>query len=143
MKINWGYSVAFAFIGFAAFIIYMVMQAYKQDINLVSEDYYAKEIKYQEQMDKMNNAYDIKDQIVITQNEKRVTIGFPISKAEGTVNFLRPSDEKKDLKKNIKLNNNNEQHFNKEEFHRGLYKVQLDWEHDNKKYFVEKNLFVQ
>jgi hypothetical protein len=143
MKINWGHSVAIAFVGFAAFIVYMVVKAYQQDVNLVSEDYYAKEIKYQEQMDKMSNAYDIQDQILVTQNSSDITITFPTAEIEGTVIFFRPSDEKRDVKKDLKVDNKRQQRFNKSEFQRGLYKVQLDWMQGGQKYFVEKTTFVQ
>ena len=50
---NWGNKIMLSFSVFVAIIITMVVVSMKQDVFLVSEDYYDKEVKYQNQIDKM------------------------------------------------------------------------------------------
>ena len=59
MKLNWGAGILLAFIGFISFIMYFIItmttnSAYDHD--LVSENYYADELKYQNDIDKLKNA---------------------------------------------------------------------------------------
>src|SRR5436190_6935618 len=112
---SWGYRVTILFSGFVLFMLFMVNKAFKSDVDLVSEDYYEKEIKYQEHIDKMNNANDMGGQIAYTQTKEELII--KISKTgenpKGEITFFRPSDYKKDIKNTLTLNENKEQHFNK------------------------------
>lgn len=142
---SWGYRVTILFSGFVLFMLFMVSKAFKSDVDLVSEDYYEKEIRYQEHIDKMNNANDMGGQIAYTQTKEEliIKISNPGNNPIGEITFFRPSDYKKDLKKTLALNNNQEQHFNKNLFLKGYYKVQIDWEASGRKYFTEEKIFIQ
>jgi hypothetical protein len=52
---NWGYKIAITFILFGALIIFMVVKSFQQNIDLVTDDYYQEELKYQQQIDKLEN----------------------------------------------------------------------------------------
>ena len=59
MKFNWGTGIVLAFIGFISFIMYFVVNMNtdkKLDHDLVTEDYYKQELKYQNDIDKEKNA---------------------------------------------------------------------------------------
>jgi hypothetical protein len=142
---NWGYRITILFSAFVVLILFMVNKAFKTNVDLVSDDYYEKEIKYQEQIDKINNAGNLKDLIACSQNEKELVINFAnmSNSSKGEIFFFRPSDQSRDFKKTIAIDNNKEQHIDKNNFTQGYYKVQIDWETGGKKYFVEKEIFIQ
>jgi hypothetical protein len=142
---NWGYRIVILFSGFATLMIFMVITAFRQNIDLVSEDYYAKEIKYQEQIGKLENANHLKDKISFVQEGDVLILSFKeaINIQSGEILFFRPSDQKKDLKENLMLDNKQEQRFERKKFFPGYYKVQIDWLAEGKKYYVEKDIFIQ
>jgi hypothetical protein len=142
---NWGYRIVILFSGFAALIIFLVISAFRQNIDLVSEDYYAKEIKYQEQIGKLENANYIKDKISFSQEDNVLVLSFKeaINMQSGEILFFRPSDQTKDWKEKLMLNNKQEQRFERKKFIPGYYKIQIDWLAEGKKYYVEKDIFIQ
>ena len=57
MKINWGTAIVLVFIGFISFIMYFVIKMNtnkKYEHDLVTEDYYSKELAFQEEIDAKN-----------------------------------------------------------------------------------------
>ena len=52
---NWGKWIIVSFVLFAAFIGILVVICVRQDISLVSKNYYQEELAYQQQIDRMNN----------------------------------------------------------------------------------------
>ena len=54
MKFNWGTGIVLAFAAFIVFILYFVVLSTRDPASnhdLVTEDYYKKELKYQEDLD--------------------------------------------------------------------------------------------
>lgn len=145
MKINWAYAIIGLFVGFVALIMFLVTNAFKHEVNLVSEDYYEKEIKYQQQIEKLQNTVDLNDKISFTQSNDHLILSFdcPVNSQEGEITFFRPSDAKKDLKEKLSLNKESEQYFDRKKFQTGYYKMQIDWTSNGKEYYVEKDIFIQ
>ena len=59
MKINWGTGIVLAFVAFISFIMYFVVQMNMEDRadhELVTKDYYKKELAYQKEIDAEKNA---------------------------------------------------------------------------------------
>ena len=52
-KSKWGYGVAFLYGGFVLFMLSIVFYVSFQDFQMVEDDYYRKELVYQDQIDKM------------------------------------------------------------------------------------------
>ena len=50
---NWGYKILFVYIAFVAGILAMVFGSSSQKVDLVTPDYYAKELKYQDKIDEL------------------------------------------------------------------------------------------
>ena len=79
---NWGYRVTILFIGFAVMMGVLVYKATHTRYELVSKDYYAEELRYQEKIDGMNNAIEAGD-IDITHNNGRLELRLPGGFANG------------------------------------------------------------
>lgn len=102
MKINWGTGITIGIVLFIAFIMTMVVTMLTDkgyDHDMVTTEYYKKELLYQQEIDAEQNASDLG---AITS--KRTTTGWAIAfpetidatKLTGTVSLYRPSDEQLD-----------------------------------------------
>ncbi len=53
---GWGWRITILYSSFVVFMIGMAVMAFRQDFDLVSDDYYEEEIAYQGRIDQMTNA---------------------------------------------------------------------------------------
>jgi hypothetical protein len=146
MKFHWGHGIAIFFSIFVIFMLTLLFLSRQENIDLVSEDYYAEELKYGDRIEKIKNSQEAGlyiqtelkgDQLILSLPEK-----VDPSKLEGTVIFYRPSDAAMDLEHALDLDDENSMAVPLKEFHPGLYKVQLEFKLNDTSYFIEKNLNI-
>ena len=80
MKINWGTGIVLAFVGFISFIMYFVITMNTNDDydhDLVTEDYYKQELKFQNEIDKENNAKALETNISWEKTQHGIVLTFP------------------------------------------------------------------
>ncbi|HRO41591.1 MAG TPA: FixH family protein [Flavipsychrobacter sp.] len=148
MKISWGTRVAVLYGGFVVLMVTLVTLAMKQDFQLVSKDYYQKEIQYQEVIDAGKNQATLSAPVVFKANSEAVTIALPEEFAEkivtGNVEFYAPVDAKFDAKFALQLESNS-MSIPRTSLHPTKYQVKINWEAEGKKYYQETtlNLFKQ
>ncbi len=144
MKINWGNGIVISFIVFVGFIGFLVWRSISTDFYLVDENYYKKELAYQEIIDETKEANNLKENVVITKTESSISIKFPTteSKVEGEIHFFRPSDPRKDRKISLALNSHGICEFPISKLHSGYYKVKIRWNSGGNKYYTEKEIFI-
>ena len=99
MKFNWGPGIAIGYTTFVLFIGFMVYKAFGEDFELVTEDYYAQEIKFQDKIDSKARARKLDGNLQTIVVGKNLKILFPQKEMalKGNVNCFRPSDETKDF----------------------------------------------
>ncbi len=104
MKWNWGKGIIVGMLAFISFIMYFVItmsidEKYSHD--LVTEEYYAKEMMYQTEIDAETNTYALKERIMGKRTNEGWLLVFPKelepSKIKGKVFLYRPSNEKLDF----------------------------------------------
>jgi len=147
LKINWGTGIVIAMLSFMIFILSFVYKAVAVDEyqhELVSEDYYKDELHYQEEIDKLNNAQTLSQDVILTNSKKGVIIKFPedIEQASivGSIYFQRLSNEKLDFTEQIKLNDYH-QLIPDERLVSGKWIVKVDWETKQEKYLFKDSWF--
>ncbi|TAH23889.1 MAG: hypothetical protein EAZ07_10360 [Cytophagales bacterium] len=142
---NWGYRIAILTGSFVVFMSIMVISAFNQNFDLVSEDYYGKELQFQKQIDKQKNHQSLKTPLYCSLETDSLTINFPEELINqntiGTITFFRPSDAKKDFTIPIKLLLG-KQKIAKNNFILGRYKMQVDYEVNGIKYYEEKSITI-
>ncbi len=142
---SWGYRIAILTGSFVLFMTAMVISAFRQNFDLVTEDYYGRELVFQQQIDKQQNQSTLTTEFTYVVNDSIVSVIFPNElkgqKIVGKMLFFRPSDAKKDLLIDIELKDG-VQNFSKELFSLGMYKLQIDYETSTKKYFEEKQIMI-
>ncbi len=141
MKLNWGHYIAIFLVAFMLFILSFVYKAVADDRydHKIIDNYYEKEIKYQDEIDAVDNAKKLENNILINRTEDGVVITFPkdINNISGTVVFERPSNEKLDFSIPIKLEDNR-MVLPKEKLVDGLYNVIINWSANDTKYLYKE-----
>jgi nitrogen fixation protein FixH len=140
MKINWGTGIVLAFIAFIAFILYFVFLASsdpRADHDMVTEEYYKKELEYQKELDASANLTAFEGDVTVTRLTEGLRIDFPkgmeASGIQGKVSLYRPSNEQLDFEMSI------------EEFDSlllipssrlldGRWDIRMEWTYDGKPY---------
>lgn len=137
---NWGKWIIVSFILFAGFIATLVAVCMRQDVSLVSKDYYQDELAYQDQIVRVNNANRLAERPVIKINGSFVEVGFnEFNKIEkGTLKLFRPSDAKMDKVIILTPTDETKQLFPIGELEKGMYRARMLWVMDDKEYFVEE-----
>lgn len=142
MRFHWGHGLAIGMIGFIVYIMSMVIPAMMMDFDLETEDYYAKELKFQGQIDKSQNYAQLEDKIELEQSNNEFIINMPHVADSGSIYFYRPSD--KDLDRRFNLQNNNaEQRISSLDLEKGKYQLRIEWIKDKVDYYFEKNITVK
>jgi hypothetical protein len=147
MKINWGTAIVIAFGLFITFILYFVFKVQtnsKYDNELSDDEYYKKELTFEAEMQKEQNAVNLKENIIISNDNEGVKIIFPsnfdFSKIKGTINFYRPSNKNIDFQIPINLITN-EILVPKEKLVFGTWKISIDWSYENTNYLNKKDIY--
>lgn len=142
---NFGVKITVLYLSFVALILTLVFMCFGQKVELVSKDYYAQEIAFQDKINAVNNEKSLIGSInhSVNGNEVILTIDSTLlsNDFEGTIVFFRPSDSSKDVK--LKMNfNNYTQIINGSSLIHGAYKLQLTWVTNHTKYFKEDVIFI-
>ena len=147
MKMNWGWKLAIGSALFMAMIIYFVVQSFNNKTHLVSENYYEEELKFQNQIDAKQNAEDLRQDIIVTQENGQIMISYPEefelgNPAKGELHFYHVANSEHDkvLPCDFSLHHQTTSESN---FAKGRYKVKANISSNGKEYYFEKNLTIQ
>jgi hypothetical protein len=136
---NFGNWIVVAFVLFAIFIGTLVVVCVRQDINLVSKDYYNEELVYQDQMTRISNTLSLADRPSITKiNSTTLGVVFKAPIEKGELKLFCPADPKMDKNFSLKLLPNNNQLFDIASLNKGMYRARLFWTVDGDEYFLEE-----
>ena len=146
MKFNWGTGIVLAFIAFIAFILYFVVLSFRDPASnhdLVTEDYYKKELKYQEDLDASRNLEEIGGGVIATITEEGLRIEFPEvmkpEKIKGTVSLYRPSNKQLDFETPIQLSNK-QLLIPKSRLLDGRWDMRVYWTYEGKPYLYRTRM---
>lgn len=141
MKINFGTAIYTFLALFICFLIFVVIKSRSIDHTLVTDNYYDKDIHYQEQLDKSSRAKGA-DLVRLESTGDSLVIRFTLDQpAEGSVFFYRPSDKSLDFSVPISLNESQAMAWKKSDLVAGKWKIQVDWQTSGKAYYQEFDYF--
>ena len=146
MKINWGTGIAIFYSLFVIVLVGFVIKSMTYDNSLVVEDYYKKDIEYQQHYDKVKNAKQLEEDLSIKldRNNKRLNFHFPenLKGIKGDILFYKPDNKKLDFNLSVKPNTNNIQEFDYSKLTQGVWKVKVEWNSAGKYYYKEKRIHI-
>jgi hypothetical protein len=109
MKFNWGHKIVMVYLIFVAGILLLAFKSSHQKFDLVQQDYYGAELKYQEVIDATKHASELGADMAVLVRGSYLQIILPptFQKSEtiGEVHLYCIADEKGDMKKQFKSSN--------------------------------------
>ena len=142
---NWGYKILIVYAVFVAGIVFMVYKSSNEKMDLVTADYYGKELKFQQQIDETKRTDALSETVRYVIKGNQLLIYFPKDFAgktlSGDAELYYPADENKDI----------HQHFDLADSaltipvtkgNKGLHELHINWKADGTSYYFEQKIII-
>ncbi|AHJ95352.1 FixH family protein [Hymenobacter swuensis] len=142
----WPYAIIAVFVLFAGYIGYMVQQAMRTTVDLVSPDYYQQELAYQQRMETVARTAALPAPVELTYDAAAQVLQLQLPPAlagravQGQMHFFRPSNQKLDFSLPLQAGS---QRFSTAKMQPGYWRARLDFTVGSQHYFIEKELTVK
>lgn len=144
----WAWGIAIAYGVFAVLTLVMVGFAYSMRVDLVSEDYYHREITHQDHIDRVARTQALPEGVewTITHEGEQLLFHLPVSHFEGSLQgqilLYRPDNSTLDRTYGIDLDGEGLQRIASDDLPAGHWRIRIEWEADGVGYFSERELNV-
>jgi hypothetical protein len=146
-KLNWGHGIAIFLVVFLLFNVFVFIFAFNQDIQLVTDNYYDKELKYEAEINKMNNVANLPDSLKIKLDKLNLFISYPKSllnsNLKGKVHLYRPDESKFDYNTDIQYDSLGVQTINMSEKAVGLWEISVTLNDGAKDYLFKDKIYLK
>ena len=138
---DWGKGILLVIIAFVGFILTLVVISVRQDdIHLVTENYYEKEIKYQDQIEREKSAAGLDREVLVYDDQtKAVTLDLPVG-AKGNLHLFRPSDARLDQGLGLEITESGKITIPLQKLKSGYWRIQLTWTENGIEFYEEKKI---
>ncbi len=147
IKYNWGFGIVVSFILFALAVFAMVYISVSTTVDLVTDDYYEKELKYQQHIELVKSTTALEQNIGIDVTASNIILKFPnlgaVGSYSGTIYFFRPSDKHGDFQTRVKIDSAYSQIFSTGTMMQGLWRAKIFWTVGQKEYYSELPVIIQ
>jgi len=146
---QWPVGIAIIYTSFVLILVAFVIYSRYQQVDLVTDDYYDQEIKYQQQINRIDRARSLSEPVnwIFEKKNKSLMIRFPTEfdpgQVRGNILFFRPSDAKQDKLVALNLSSDGTQLISTENLTPGFWKIKIFWYVDKKDYYKEGILVVE
>jgi hypothetical protein len=145
MKFHWGHGLLIAIIISVLAISFLVFLSSRERIDLITEDYYPKGLKYDLQIEKIKNTNSLDKKLWIEIRDSLI-ISFPQivrspDSIEGEIWIYSAADKFADKKLKIELNESFYQAIDLKQFHLAKYEIIVDWKANGKEYYQNEPFF--
>ncbi len=141
MKWNWGWGMVGLYGSFVVLIMALVFISSQQEVDLVAPDYYEKEIRYEETIQKTRRASS--DPVIWTASGRMITLTFSKPVSSGSIHVYRPSDSRLDFYVPITTGHAATQVISLRDKPAGLWKFMAEWKIDGQSFYAEKRFYVE
>ncbi|MBP6022048.1 FixH family protein [Ferruginibacter sp.] len=142
---NWGYKILVVYGVFVAGIMFMVFKSSSQKMDLVTTDYYAKELKYQDDINATENANALSENVRYEIKGNQVLLHFPKDLSGKTIAgnavLYCPSDENKDIKQDFSLQDA-PLVLQLTARSKGQFELHITWQAGGVSYYFEQKIFI-
>lgn len=145
MKFNWGHGITIAIVLIMITFTTAFIMSLGHNNDLVTEGYYEKELLFEDEMIKKENAltdertidFSFEGEELVISLAKKGTI------AKGHILLYRANDKSADIAINaLQLDETGSFHIPLSSLIKGKYIIKADWEEGEKSYLVHQTLFV-
>lgn len=143
----WPVAIIAFFIVFATFLAIFVVWALGQKQDLVAENYYEQEVRYQEQLDRLYRTQAQSSQTTVKFDVVKncIMIQLPAAQAAGAsgkIQLYRPSNAKLDHEVPLAIDAGGVQALDAKAMAAGLWKVRIEWIVNGQEYFFDQAVVV-
>lgn len=143
---NWGKGIALSLIAFAAMMATFLVIASRHVESLVTDEYYAEELRYQQRIDAQARARSLSGPVAILVQGDELALRFPDEMKgrmiTGTLTLRRPNDARGD--RSVEIHMDAEGLFRSSGLRLlpGRYDASIDWQADGVSYHSSDKLVV-
>jgi hypothetical protein len=145
MKFNWGHKILIVYLIFICGILLLAFKSSQQKFDLVQQDYYGAELKYQEVIDATKHASELGADlgVLVRGSYLQITLPPTFKKSEttGEAHLYCIADEKGDMTKQIN-SNNGELVLALLKTMKGNYTLKLTVQNKGVDYYFEKKIML-
>lgn len=143
---SWGYKIMLVYIVFIAGVMLLVFKSSSQKVELVTEDYYEQELKFQQKIDQAERAQALSVPMKYVVENNRIAVWFPPEmkgkKIEAQVLVYFVADQARD--RTYMLTTDTAVVFIElPENNKGNYELKMDWKAENTSYYSEYKFFIK
>ena len=141
----WSYGLLIFYTCFVTAVIGFAIFALRQKVELVSKDYYADELAFQDHIDSIERTKKLEHppRWNIDKKERHLSLTFHSPIKSGDLKFYRPSDSTQDRDIPLELDENNQFVLNLHDYSAGPWRAQLSWSDGQQDYFQEQVLVLE
>ena len=140
---NWGNKILLVYIFFVAGIMLLVYKSSTQKTDLVTPDYYTKELAFQSTIEEQKRAYELSAPVIFGQQDSFLLVTFPAeakqSPLKAEITLYRPSDMAKDIQGTV-FTDNGVVKWPLANDVKGYYEIHVRWLFNGLYYYQEDKL---
>lgn len=147
MKLHWGTGLLTGFIVFVIATVIMGVIAMRRGVDLVTEGYYEKGLRYEERLERIRRARALGQPVDVTVQSGEIVVHFlPVAASgtvKGSITLYRPSGSQRDFAVAIALDSTRRQHVPTTHCDPGLWHMQIAWRVADQEYYSEEAVIVR
>lgn len=138
---NWGKGIAIVLTVFMTFILTLAITMMRTSSDLESEDYYAREVNYEQEIQAQKNAAQ-GEKISYVVGDEFIVFNVPnsLNSDEVQISLIRPND--KNLDRQYQFQRTNTLLIAKKELVKGRYKLEISYQSQEKECLQKEELFL-
>ncbi len=138
---NWGKGIAIALALFMGFIIYLAVTLMTTNVDLETEDYYIRELSYEDEINAVQNAQK-SDPVKLDLQENHVIVQIPQDQPYKDVQvlFKRPDNDK--LDKTFDVKGTKMMALDRSMFVPGEYKVEISYLNGDTPCLIKDKIYI-
>ncbi len=148
MKFNWGTGIFIFLVVFVLSMMGLVYITSIHEVNLVTQEYYPKGVKYQDQIDKEKHTSALVQELEVMQEGNIINITFPniyngdstVNDIQGNIQLYFPVSYRYDKKYKISVDANNIHSIPTDSVMVGRCIIKVDWTANGIDYYQETEL---
>jgi hypothetical protein len=146
MKFTWGNAIFLVMTAFILLMTSFMIRAASNQEELVAENYYEQEVKYQQQIDKLNNTGSLSDDVLMEIVGTELIITFPAEvkgmTLSGELYLQRPSDSRADARIPVRVDAHGRMTVPVDQRLKGAYNALLEWKAGENEYLSLDRIHV-
>jgi nitrogen fixation protein FixH len=142
----WPYALIAFFTILVSVIAGFVTWSLRQDMELVSADYYDQEMRFQQRINSVNRTQSLGAKVAIAYDSGILRVSLPVEHgaqhATGTLELYRPSNARLDRKLALQPSLDGHQFIEAKGLQPGLWKARISWMVGKDSFFRDESLVI-